>query len=159
MIAASRRLGLEGVVAKRLDSRYLPGKRSDAWLKIKNKQRQELVIGGWLEGEGNRAGRIGALLIGFYEGDRLVYAGKCGTGFTDKSLAQLASLLKPLACAASPFSAGTSPPRGAHFVEPSLVGEFEFAEWTSTGQLRHPSFKGLRDDKDPRSVVRETGTN
>ena len=154
MIEASRRAGMEGVVAKRLDSRYFPGRRSDVWLKIKNKQRQELVIGGWLEGEGSRSGRIGALLLGYYDGGRLVYAGKCGTGFTDKTLDQLAALLKPIARQPSPFAVG-APPRGSHFVEPSLVGEFEFTEWTKVGQLRHPSFKGLRDDKDPGSVTRE----
>jgi bifunctional non-homologous end joining protein LigD len=154
-LEASRRLGLEGVMAKRLDSGYQPGRRSDAWLKVKNHLGQELVIGGWLEGEGSRRGRIGALLVGHYDGERLVYAGKVGTGFTEAMLDRLQRLLKPLARDSSPFQEGVAPPRAAHFVEPALVGEFEFTEWTRSGQLRHPAFKGLREDKDPRSVVRE----
>jgi bifunctional non-homologous end joining protein LigD len=154
-LAASRELSLEGVMAKRLDSAYLPGRRSDAWLKIKNHQGQELVIGGWLSGEGSREGRIGALLVGYHEGDQLVYAGKVGTGFTEAMLKRLQDLLEPLRRHASPFDAGVSPPRASIFTEPALVGEFEFTEWTRTGQLRHPSFKGLREDKDPRAVVRE----
>jgi len=154
-LEASRRLGLEGVMAKRLDSVYQPGRRSDAWLKIKNHLGQELVIAGWLEGEGSRAGRIGAILVGYYDGDDLVYAGKVGTGFTEAMLDRLQRLLAPLARPTSPFEAGVAPPRKAHFVEPALVGEFEFSEWTRSGQLRQPAFKGLREDKDPRSVVRE----
>jgi bifunctional non-homologous end joining protein LigD len=157
-LAASKKLGFEGVMAKRLDSSYQPGKRSEAWLKIKNHQGQELVIGGWLPGAGAREGRIGALLLGYYDGPKLVYGGKVGTGFTEKMLARLQSLLEPLRRDTSPFDAGTAPPKGAIFVEPKLVGEFEFAEWTRSGQLRQPSFKGLRADKDPRAVVRESPT-
>ncbi|HEY8811171.1 MAG TPA: non-homologous end-joining DNA ligase [Candidatus Dormibacteraeota bacterium] len=157
-LAASQELGLEGVLAKRLDSTYQPGKRSDAWLKIKNHQGQELVIGGWLPGAGAREGRIGALLVGFYEGPQLVYAGKVGTGFTEKMLERLHSLLKPLRRDSSPFDAGMPPPKGAIFAEPRLVGEFEFTEWTRSGHLRHPAFKGLREDKDPKTVVREMPT-
>ena len=155
---ASRQLALEGVMAKRLDSAYLPGKRSDAWLKIKNHQGQELVIGGWLPGAGAREGRIGALLVGYHDGTTLVYAGKVGTGFTERMLARLQSLLEPLRRETSPFDAGTRPPRAAIFTEPRLVGEFQFTEWTRSGQLRHPAFKGLREDKDPRTVVRESPT-
>jgi bifunctional non-homologous end joining protein LigD len=154
MLEASRRAGLEGVIAKRADSRYEEGKRSGAWLKIKNHLSQELVIGGWVEGEGKRKGLPGALLVGYYEGDKLAYAGKVGTGFTEEMLERLARLMAPLARDTSPFDAG-QPPRDAHFVEPKLVGEFRFAEWTKGGQLRAPAFKGLRDDKDPREVVRE----
>jgi len=157
-LATSRQLGFEGVMAKRLDSIYQPGKRSDAWLKIKNHQGQELVIGGWLPGGGAREGRIGALLVGYYDGPKLVYAGKVGTGFTEKMLERLPSLLEPLRRGSPPFEAGMKPPKGAIFVEPRLVGEFEFAEWTRSGQLRQPSFKGLREDKDPRTVVRESPT-
>jgi bifunctional non-homologous end joining protein LigD len=157
-LAASKKLGFEGVMAKRLDSGYQPGKRSDAWLKIKNHQGQELVIGGWLPGAGAREGRIGALLVGCYDGPKLVYAGKVGTGFSEQMLQRLQSLLEPLRRARSPFEAGSPPPKGAIFVEPKLVGEFEFAEWTRSGQLRQPSFKGLREDKDPRAVVRESPT-
>jgi bifunctional non-homologous end joining protein LigD len=157
-LEASRRLGMEGVMAKRLDSTYQPGRRSDAWLKIKNHLGQELVIGGWLPGEGSRSGRIGALLVGYYQDGKLVYAGKVGTGFTEQMLNRLQALLEPLRRDTSPFEAGVAPPRTAIFTEPKLVGEFEFAEWTNSGQLRHPSFKGLREDKDPRSVVRETAS-
>ncbi len=154
-LAASRQLGLEGVMAKRLDSSYAAGRRSDAWLKVKNNQGQELVIGGWVPGEGSRSGRVGALLVGYRENGVLVYAGKVGTGFTDKMLDRLAALLAPLRRDSSPFGAGVAPPRGSIFAEPALVGEFAFTEWTRTGQLRHPSFKGLRDDKDPNTITRE----
>jgi bifunctional non-homologous end joining protein LigD len=157
-LATSQQLGFEGVMAKRLDSTYQPGKRSDAWLKIKNHQGQELVIGGWLPGSGAREGRIGALLVGYYDGPKLVYAGKVGTGFTEKMLERLQSLLEPLRRGGPPFDAGTKPPKGAIFVEPRLVGEFAFAEWTRSGQLRQPSFKGLREDKDPLTVARESPT-
>ncbi len=160
LLAASAERGLEGLVAKRLESRYEPGKRTGAWLKVKYTARQELVIGGWLPGEGRRANRLGALLVGFYEprdGDEplLRFAGRVGTGFTDKSLEALMKRLEPLERPRSPFSAGDKPPKGAVFVEPELVAEVEFAEWTSERMLRHPSFKGLRDDKDPREVVFE----
>jgi bifunctional non-homologous end joining protein LigD len=154
MLEGSRRMGLEGVIAKRLDGVYEEGRRSGSWLKIKNRLRQEFVIGGWTAGEGRRAGLAGALLVGYWEGDDLVYAGKVGTGFTDASLDRLGSLLAPLARQSSPFGAGR-PPAGSHFVEPELVAEVEFAEWTKGGQLRAPAFKGLRSDKAPRDVVRE----
>jgi len=131
LLAASNRLGLEGVMAKKLDSAYDAGKRSGFWLKIKNHWRQELVIAGWMPGEGRRAGGIGSLLVGYWEGDRFVYAGKVGTGFTDQTLDRLEALLEPLARHSSPFQTGR-PPRAARFVDPALVGEFEFAEWTSS---------------------------
>ena len=156
MLEASARSGLEGVMAKKLDSRYEPGRRSGAWVKVKNRNRQELVIGGWLEGEGKRRGYPGALLVGYYEKGKFVYAGKVGTGFTDAMLERLATLLKPLAQDKSPFDIG-SPPKSAHFTRPQLVAEFEFVEWTRSGQLRAPAFKGLRADKPARKVVREGG--
>jgi len=155
LLEASRHAQMEGIMAKRLDSTYQAGRRSDLWLKVKNWLGQELVIGGWLPGEGARDGRIGALLLGYHEDGKFVYAGKAGTGFTEAMLMRLASLLGPLRRAESPFDGGIKPPRGSIFTEPRLVGEFRFAEWTKTGQMRHPAFKGLREDRDPRTVVRE----
>src|ERR1700686_3811611 len=156
MLEASRKAGLEGIMGKKLDSPYEPGRRGGAWVKVKNHDRQEFVIGGWLEGEGKRTGYPGALLVGYYDKVRFVYAGKVGTGFTDVMLDKLASALKPLAQGKSPFDAG-APPKKAHFVKPKLVAEVEFVEWTRSGQLRAPAFKGLRTDKTPREVVREDG--
>jgi bifunctional non-homologous end joining protein LigD len=155
LMRASRENGLEGVIAKRLDSVYEPGRRSGAWLKVKNRLRQEFVIGGWVDGEGRRQGLPGALLVGYHEDGRLVYASKVGTGFTDATLAKLARLMKPLERDTSPFDLG-QPPARAHFVEPRLVAEVEFSEWTRGRELRAPSFKGLREDKDPSDVVQET---
>ena len=140
----SRERGLEGVVAKRLDSPYEPGRRSRSWLKIKNKQHENLVIGGWAEGSGNRTGRIGALLVGYHEGNALRYAGNVGSGFTDKMLKELQARLAPLERDECPF---VNRPRWPHlhFVEPVLVCEVEFTEWTEERTLRHPVFKGLRE--------------
>jgi bifunctional non-homologous end joining protein LigD len=156
MLGAARETGLEGVMAKRTDSRYEEGGRSGAWCKVKVRHEQELVIGGWQEGQGRRGGLPGALLVGYWEGDDFVYAGKVGTGFTDKMLHQLAELLAPLERPEAPFHKRPGMPhKDVHFVEPRIVGDFVFAEWTDGGQLRAPAFKGLRDDKDPGDVVRE----
>jgi bifunctional non-homologous end joining protein LigD len=154
LLAATAERGLEGVVAKRLDSPYLPGRRTTAWLKVKNIRAQEIVIGGWVPGKGRRETTIGALLAGYYEDGELRYAGKVGTGFTEDDLRRLAALLEPLRRPDSPFT-GRQPPKDSAFAEPRLVAEVEFSEWTATGTMRHPSFKGLRDDKDPQEVVRE----
>ena len=154
LMRASRENGLEGVIAKRLDSAYEAGRRSGAWLKVKNRLRQEFVIGGWVDGEGRRKGMPGALLVGYWQDGRLVYASKVGTGFTDATLADIARRMRPLERPTSPFDVG-APPGHPHFVEPELVAEVEFSEWTRGGELRAPSFKGLRMDKDPREVVRE----
>src|SRR5205085_7895804 len=154
VLEASRRPGLEGVMAKRLESTYEPGRRSRAWLKVKHHRRQEFVIGGWTWGEGRREGHRGALLLGYYDDGELRYAGNVGTGFTERMLRDIGALLDARRRATSPFS---NLPRlkNAVFVEPELVAEVEFSEWTRDGTLRQPSFKGLRDDKDPRQVVRE----
>jgi bifunctional non-homologous end joining protein LigD len=156
MQEASRKAGLEGVMAKKLDSQYEPGRRSGAWVKVKNRNRQELVIGGWLDGEGKRRGYPGALLVGHYRDGKFIYAGKVGTGFTDATLEKLNRMLEPLAADKNPFDAG-KPPRNAHFVKPKVVADFEFVEWTRGGQLRAPAFKGFRDDKKAKEVVREDG--
>ena len=157
LLAATREQGLEGVVAKRLDSRYEPGRRTGAWIKVKNTRRQELVIAGWLPGEGRRSDRIGALLVGYFDGHELRYAGRVGTGFTDQTLDQLSDRLAPLRRERSPFTAAPRLPRNAVFVGPEVVAEIEFIEWTQDGVLRAPSFKGLRDDVDAREVVLEPG--
>lgn len=160
LLEASREQGLEGIVAKRLDSRYEPGRRSGAWIKVKNVRRQEVVIGGWLPGQGARRGHLGALLAGVYEhGEagkaRLRYVGRVGTGFDETELARLDELLGPLARESSPFGAGARLPREACFCEPALVAEVGFAEWTRTGTLRAPRYLGLRDDSAPLEVVAE----
>jgi bifunctional non-homologous end joining protein LigD len=158
LLAASRERGLEGIIAKRLDSAYVPGRRTREWIKVKNVRAQEVVIGGWLPGKGRREDMVGALVVGYHEPDdrepRLRYAGKVGTGFTDEDLRRLAERMEPLRRDDSPFE-GRQPPRETVFVEPKLVAEVDFAEWTSAGTLRHPSFKGLRDDKDAAEVIRE----
>ena len=158
LLDATKRLGLEGVVAKRLDSVYEAGRRSRAWLKVKNHNSQELVVGGWAPGKGARSASLGALLIGYYESTepdaRLRYAGRVGTGLTENELQRLVGLLEPLRRETSPF---TPAPRvkDAVFVEPELVAEVKFTEWTSAGAVRAPVYLGLRDDRDPRDVVRE----
>ena len=158
VLAASREQGLEGVIAKRLDSRYYPGKRSDCWLKVKNLRTQEVVIGGWKPGAGRRAGAIGSLLLGVPGPDGLEFVGHVGTGFTDRALRELEAQLAPLVRDDSPFD--TTVPREhartAKWVEPSIVGEVVFGEWTREGRLRHPAWRGLRPDKAPSDVVRET---
>ncbi|GAB3136007.1 non-homologous end-joining DNA ligase [Microbispora hainanensis] len=158
-LADSRRLGLEGVVAKRLTSPYRPGRRSSDWVKVKNVRTQEVVIGGWRPGEGRRANTIGSLLLGVNdESGRLRYVGSVGTGFTDEALRWLGERLAPLERDTPPFEGITrEEAKGCHWVEPVLVGEVQFTEWTSEGRLRHPSWRGLRDDKEPSEVVREEG--
>jgi bifunctional non-homologous end joining protein LigD len=155
LLEAARAQRLEGVMAKKLDSPYCPGKRTSYWLKIKAKLSQEFVIGGWLAGEGRRATTLGALLVGYFDDGVLRYAGRVGTGFTERTLADLTERLGALSRPDSPFTPPPEPPRAARFVEPELVGEVEFTEWTREGILRHPAYKGLRDDKRPQEVVRE----
>jgi bifunctional non-homologous end joining protein LigD len=146
------RLRLEGVVSKRRGAPYRPGRGRD-WLKVKCGRRQEVVIGGFTPPAGSRVG-LGALLVGVYEGPRLVFAGKVGTGFSAEDLRALTARLQKLEQRESPFD---PPPRisGARWVKPTLVAEVAFTEWTSDGKMRHPSFQGLREDKSPREVTRE----
>lgn len=155
--AVSVQHGLEGVVAKRLDSRYEPGKRSGSWRKVKNMHRQEAVIGGWRPGKGNRTGQIGSLLVGVQEPGGLVYAGHVGTGFTDQALRLLTKRLAPLRRATSPFAVPLPPDHGrdAVWAEPVLVADVAFTGWTRAGRMRAPTYRGLRTDKDPAEVIRE----
>jgi bifunctional non-homologous end joining protein LigD len=155
--AVSVEHGMEGVVAKRLDSRYTPGVRTDSWRKIKNVRTQEAVVAGYKPGKGNRTGQVGSLLIGVNDASGLVYAGHVGTGFTDETLRMLGDKLRPLRRPDSPFD-GPVPPehaRPAVWVEPKLVVQVGFDRWTKAGRMRAPVYKGLRDDIDPRDVVRE----
>ena len=156
LLAATKELGIEGVIAKRLDSAYDSGRRSSAWIKVKNVCEQDVVIGGWAPGEGKRSGRVGALATGLMEDGKLSYVGKVGTGFTDRTLAILERELQPLRRDTSPFE-GRQPPKGTIFAEPRLVARVELREWTKSNTMRAPSFKGLRDDIDPQDCTREGG--
>jgi DNA ligase D-like protein (predicted ligase) len=147
------RKGWEGVIAKRADSQYV-SRRSPDWLKFKCVNEQEFVIGGYTDPKGTRVG-LGALLIGYYEGDRLVYAGKVGTGFNNELLASLSRELFALRRDDPAFHDGRLPRKGVHWVQPQLVAQVGFSEWTRDGQLRHPRFLGFREDKPARQVVRE----
>ena len=153
LLADACRDGWEGLIAKRLGTPY-ESTRSRAWLKLKCTRAQELVIGGFTAPRGSRTD-LGALLVGHFEGDRLRYAGKVGTGFGRATLRELAERLAPLVREDSPFEPEKGIPRDATWVEPELVAQFAFMEWTSDGRLRHPSFLGLRFDKPAREVVRE----
>ena len=162
LVAATTEQGLEGVVAKRRRSLYDAGKRTRDWVKVKVRHRQEMVVGGWLSGEGVRAGRIGALLVGYHEqagdGSALTFAGKVGTGFTEPELERLARLVADLATDECPFDpppTGADRVIGAHWLRPELVAELAFAEWTGDGRLRHPSYLGLRTDKAASEVTRD----
>jgi bifunctional non-homologous end joining protein LigD len=156
LLTATRELGIEGVVAKKLDCPYTPGARASHWIKVKNVHTQDVVIGGSTLGEGGRTSSLGSLAVGVMEGDELVYAGKVGTGFTEQTLALLKRELDPLRTDTSPFS-GRQPPKGTIYVEPRLVAHVEFREWTKSGTLRAPSFKGLRPDVSTQECVREEG--
>lgn len=151
--------GLEGLIAKQSFSRYLEGRRSSAWRKIKPRLRQEFVVGGWTEGRNGRDGTIGSLLVGYYDDTGSLHpAGSVGSGFDVRSLAEWRRLVDEYARDDSPF-AGPQPPalgRTLHWLEPELVVEVAFGEWTDDGNLRHPSYLGRRVDKDARAVVRES---
>jgi bifunctional non-homologous end joining protein LigD len=152
----ARREGWEGVIAKRRGSPY-EHKRSRHWLKMKCELAQEFVVGGFTDPQGARVG-LGALLVGYYDGDDLAFAGKIGTGFDTNMLRDLRRRLDALEIPASPFTKGTGLPRlRVHWVQPSLVVDVAFIEWTSNGKLRHPRLLRERHDKNPREVVREGG--
>ena len=150
--AEACRKGWEGLIAKRADAPYTHGRSRD-WLKFKCSAEQELVIGGFTAPRGSRTD-LGALLLGYHDEDGLRYAGKVGTGFTRATLAELAGLLAPLRRDTSPFADDVRE-RTATWVEPRLVAQVGFGEWTRDGRLRHPRYLGLRDDKDAADVVRE----
>ena len=151
--AAACRAGWEGIIAKRADAPYVAGRSRD-WLKLKCLFAQELVVGGFTEPRGARTG-FGALLVGFHEDGELRYAGKVGTGFSARTLDELAPRLRALERRTAPFADVRPVPPGTHWVRPALVAQVAFAEWTRDGRLRQPRFQGLRDDKDPADVVRE----
>jgi bifunctional non-homologous end joining protein LigD len=157
LLASTKEQGLEGVVAKRRDSTYVPGRRSDAWVKVKHVNRQSAVVCGWKEGAGGRSGMLGSLLLGVHSPDGLVFAGSVGTGFTAATLRQVAALLEPLSRKGSPYDGEVPAPeaRIAHWVDPVLVVDVEFTAWTKDGRLRHPSYKGLRPDLEAREVTRD----
>ena len=167
LLVAAQRQGLEGLMAKRVGSRYLPGRRTPDWVKVKLQRRQEMVIGGWADGQGERSGTLGSLLVGYHvpadapPDERVLrYGGRVGTGFTGAVLADLKARFAALATPTCPF---TPPPprdrRGAHWVRPELVAEVAFGNWTDDGVLRHPVYLGLRSDVDPQNVVREPTTD
>jgi bifunctional non-homologous end joining protein LigD len=156
LLTAAKQQQLEGIMAKRVDSKYHPGKRTRDWLKIKPHGRQEFVIAGYTKGQGRRSGTLGSLVLGAYRGGELVYIGNVGTGFTEKEIRRLLAALKPLERDAPPFR---EVPKMAKvkkgdvvWVEPKLVAEVEFVEWTHDGRLRAPAYKGLREDKEAREV-------
>lgn len=156
VMRTAREQGLEGVVAKRLDSAYQPGRRSPSWVKTPLNQTQEVVICGWKPGGGRRAGTLGSLLLGAYDAaGNLVYLGGVGTGFTGRMLDDLLDRLRPLRRDDPPFAVALprADARDANWVRPSLVGEVEYRNRTPDGRLRHPSWRGLRADKEPRDVT------
>ncbi|RYJ01213.1 MAG: ATP-dependent DNA ligase, partial [Actinomycetales bacterium] len=154
-VASSRELGLEGVIAKRRSSRYVAGKRSSSWVKLKHQRMQEVVVVGWRPGRGERTDGIGSLLVAVQGEDGLEYAGRVGTGFTAQSLEKIGGRLRSLARKTAPVEVPRDVAKEARWVTPRLVGEVTFTEWTASGHLRHPVWRGLRDDKGLADAVRE----
>jgi bifunctional non-homologous end joining protein LigD len=159
LYAAAKKQELEGVVAKKSDSRYLPGRRTRDWLKVKTHHEQEFVIAGYTKGRGKRSGRLGSLVLGVNEGGELRYVGNCGTGFSEEEIDKLMAALRPLERKTAPFPDVPRMPKVRRdeivWVEPALVCEVEFAEWTHDDRLRAPVYKGLREDKPAQEVTRE----
>lgn len=155
LLTSTAAQGLEGVVAKRRDSRYEPGRRSADWVKVKNVRRQSAVVVGWQPGQGRRTGALGSLLLAVQEPAGLAFAGHVGTGFSGAVLRQLQDLLAPLAVGQPACAVPREHARTARWVNPDLVVDVAFTAWTREGRLRHPSYEGLRDDLDPAEVVRE----
>ena len=156
LLAATKEHGLEGVIAKRVDSSYEAGRRTGAWLKVKNHLHQPFIVCGWMQRDNATVDTIGALVLGYYNDEKqLHYAGRVGTGFTEESAARLMRQLLPLRRPSSPF-ASPIPERPSAFTEPRVVVDVEFLEWTEEGMLRQPSFKGVRADCAPGDVVRES---
>ncbi|MDX3659911.1 non-homologous end-joining DNA ligase [Streptomyces sp. ID05-26A] len=156
VLRVASQYGFEGIVSKRVRSRYEPGRRSPAWVKTPFRYTQEVVVGGWRAGQGNRAGKVGSLLLGAHDGQgRLVYVGHVGTGFSQTVLADLLRQLERLGRPTSPFDVEVprEHARDARWVEPRLVGEVEFRQWTPDGRLRHSAWRGMRPDRDPLGVV------
>jgi len=145
--------GLEGLIAKNAEGDYVHSRSRD-WLKFKCVNEQEVVIGGYTDPKGSRVG-FGALLVGYYKGKRLKYAGMVGTGYDDELLRDLGKKLRKIEKGDPPFSKDSLPKKNVHWVKPKLVGQVGFTEWTGAGKLRHPRFKGLQRDKKPKDVIRE----
>jgi bifunctional non-homologous end joining protein LigD len=158
LLESAQELGLEGIMAKRTDGRYVSGQRSRSWLKLKFERTQEVVVGGWRPGKGARQSSVGSLLVGIPEGSRLRYVGRVGSGFSDRELKELRQRMDTLARKTSPFAeVPDADASDARWVAPGLVGEVTFGEWTGGGKLRHPVWRGWRLDKDPGEVVAEPG--
>lgn len=154
MLELARKQGWEGIIAKRVDSKYRAGDRSRDWLKLKVEFRQEFVVGGYTEPRNSRQ-HIGALLLGYFDKEQLIYVGHTGGGFTGAGLAEMYRRLEPLERKTSPFAEVPKTNERAHWVEPRIVVEVKFSEWTADGKLRQPIYLGTRDDKDPYEVGRE----
>ena len=156
LLESAQELGLEGIMAKRTDSRYVSGQRTRTWIKLKTEQTQEVVVGGWRPGKGGRQDTVGSLLVGIPDGDKLQYVGRVGSGFSTRELTELRQTVERLGRKTSPFHEVPRPDAAdAHWVAPELVGEVTYSEWTGPGRLRHPRWRGWRVDKDPSDVVRE----
>jgi bifunctional non-homologous end joining protein LigD len=156
LMESAQELGLEGIMAKRTDSRYVSGQRTRTWIKLKTEQTQEVVVGGWRPGKGGRQDTVGSLLVGIPDGDKLQYVGRVGSGFSMRELTELRQTVERLGRKTSPFHDVPRPDAAdARWVSPELVGEVTYGEWTGPGRLRHPRWRGWRVDKDPAEVVRE----